>query len=123
MHRLSKPKTVARFLVLILVCLPVVSQAALDAGLLEGLSARSLGPAAVSRIGLAQYYVGSTWDAPTDTAAIYIEQARVSLDEAREALNRFMSEDVAAFGSAVDEAGIGLFAPVPPLNQILHEGG
>ncbi len=77
----------------------------------------------VSRIGMAQYYVGSTWDAPTDTAAIYIEQARVSLDEAREALNRFMSEDVAAFGSAVDEAGIGLFAPVPPLNQILHEGG
>jgi len=77
----------------------------------------------VSRIGMAQYFVGSTWDAPSDTAAIYIEQARVSLDEAREALNRFMSEDVAAFGSAVDEAGIGLFAPVPPLNQILHEGG
>ncbi len=71
----------------------------------------------VSRIGMAQYYVGSTWDAPTDTAAIYIEQARASLDEAREALNHFMSEDVAAFGNAVENAGIGLFSPVPPLQE------
>ena len=70
-----------------------------------------------SRIELAQYYVGSTWDAPTETAAVYIELARVTLDDALEALNRFMSEDVAAFGSAVGDAGIGLFSPVPPLQS------
>jgi len=68
-----------------------------------------------NRIAMAQYYAGSTWDAPTDTAEVYIEQARTTLDDAREALNRFMSEDVAAFGSAVNDAGIGLFSPVPPL--------
>jgi hypothetical protein len=68
-----------------------------------------------NRIAMAQYYAGSTWDAPTDTAEVYIEQARTTLDGAREALNRFMSEDVAAFGSAVNDAGIGLFSPVPPL--------
>ena len=67
-----------------------------------------------NRIDMAQSYVGSTWDAPTDTAEVYIEQARATLDDAREALNRFMNEDVAAFGNAVDDAGIGLFAPTPP---------
>jgi hypothetical protein len=48
---------------------------------------------------------------------------RATLDDAREALNRFMSEDVAAFGSATEKTGIGLFTPVPPLSRILHEGG
>jgi hypothetical protein len=71
----------------------------------------------VSRIGMAQYYVGSTWDAPTNTAKVYIEQARATLNDALEALNRFMNDEVAAFGSAVDDAGIGLFSPAPPLNQ------
>ncbi len=69
----------------------------------------------ISRIRIAQYYVGSSWDAPTETAQAYIEQARTTLDETREALNRFMGEEVADFGRAVDEAGIGLFSPVPPL--------
>ncbi len=92
MHHLPRTKIKARILTLFFICLPVLSQAALDAELLEGLSARSLGP-----------------------AAVYIEQARATLDDAREALNRFMNEDVAAFGNAVDDAGIGLFAPTPPL--------
>jgi hypothetical protein len=71
----------------------------------------------INRIGMAQYYVGSTWDAPTDTAAVYIEQARATLADARAALNHFMSEDVAAFSKAVDDAGIGLFSPIPPLQE------
>jgi len=69
----------------------------------------------VNRIAMAQYYAGSTWDAPTDTALVYIAQARVTLNDALEALNRFMNEDVAAFGDAVNNAGIGLFSPAPPL--------
>jgi photosystem II stability/assembly factor-like uncharacterized protein len=69
----------------------------------------------INLINSAQYYVGSTWDAPTATAEIYINQAQVALDVARNALNHFMDEEVAAFGRAVDNAGIGLFSPLPPL--------
>jgi hypothetical protein len=68
-----------------------------------------------NRIGMAQNYVGSTWDAPTDTAEVYVEQARVALDDALEALNQFMAGEVTAFGQAADEAGIGLFSTVTPL--------
>ena len=77
----------------------------------------------INQIGMAQYYVGSTWDAPTDTAAVYIEQARAALADARAALNLFMSEDVAAFGKAVDDAGIGLFSPIPPLQERSEKPG
>ncbi len=69
----------------------------------------------INRIEMAQFYVGSTWDAPTETAQIYIDQARAALDGAREELNRYMNEEIAAFGIAVDKAGIGLFSPVTPL--------
>ena len=48
MHHLFNTTTLARFLVFFLVGLPAMSQAALDADLLDGLAARSLGPAAVS---------------------------------------------------------------------------
>lgn len=68
-----------------------------------------------NQINLAQFYVGSSWDVPSQTAELHIERAQAALDDALEALNRFMSEDVAAFGRAVGEAGIGLFSPVPPL--------
>ncbi len=69
----------------------------------------------INQIASAQYYVGSTWDAPTATAEIYINQAQVALDVARDALNHFMNEEAAAFGRALDNAGIGLFSPHPPL--------
>jgi hypothetical protein len=56
-------------------------------------------------LGLAQFYLGRSQDAPTPTALVYIDHARQALDQGLEALNRFMSEDLAAFSQAVDRAG------------------
>jgi photosystem II stability/assembly factor-like uncharacterized protein len=77
----------------------------------------------VNQIGMAQYYVGSTWDAPTDTAEIYVEQARAALHDALEALNHFMDKEVSTFGAAVNQAGIGLFSPVTPLQAGTQQTG
>ncbi|MDH3939903.1 MAG: hypothetical protein OET46_02850 [Xanthomonadales bacterium] len=63
-----------------------------------------------SKVGLAGYYIGSTNDAPTATAAIYLEQARVSLDTALESLERFMQQELEPFRRSMSDAGIGLFA-------------
>jgi len=65
---------------------------------------------AVNQIGLANWYVGSTNDAPTATALLYVEQARLSLDTARVALDRFMKEELEPFRQSLADAGIGLFA-------------
>ena len=78
----------------------VTSQAAIDPDLLEGLSARTLGPAAVSGrisaidvvssnpnhivIGMAQSYVGSSSNAPTSTAETYMDLARQALSRGLE---------------------------------------
>ena len=77
----------------------------------------------VNRIGMAQNYVGSTWDAPTDTAEVYVEQARAALDDALEALNQFMAGEVTAFAKAADQAGISLFSPVTPLQAGTQQTG
>jgi photosystem II stability/assembly factor-like uncharacterized protein len=68
-------------------------------------------------LGLAQFYLGRSQDAPTPTALVYIDHARQALDQGLEALNRFMSEDLAAFSQAVDRAGIGLFKATAPLES------
>jgi hypothetical protein len=65
---------------------------------------------AVSQIGLATYYVGSSSHAPTETARTYIELARRSLDEATTAVDRFMDGELAAFRESLAESGIGLFS-------------
>jgi hypothetical protein len=64
---------------------------------------------AVSRIGLAMYYVASSHDAPTETAEVYIDLARRSLDEAVQAVDQFMNIDLPAFRLSLSDAGIGLF--------------
>ncbi len=64
---------------------------------------------AVSRIGLARYYVSSSQEAPTETAEVYIELARRSLDEAVQAVDQFMNIDLPAFRLSLSDAGIGLF--------------
>jgi photosystem II stability/assembly factor-like uncharacterized protein len=62
-----------------------------------------------NQIGLAMYYVGSSVDAPTPTARIYVDQARRALDEAVKAVDDFMNSELDAFSRALSEAGIGLF--------------
>jgi hypothetical protein len=63
-----------------------------------------------NRIGMAMYYVGSTRDAPTPTARVYVEQARQDLDAATAAVDLFMAGELEAFRQALSDAGIGLFA-------------
>ena len=64
----------------------------------------------VNRVGMAMYYVGSSADAPTATAEVYIATARKALDEALQAVDVYMDGDLAAFSQALADAGIGLFA-------------
>jgi photosystem II stability/assembly factor-like uncharacterized protein len=68
----------------------------------------------VNRIGLAMGYVGSSLDAPTPTAEVYVEAARQSLAAATAELQRFEAADLAEFSSAVDAAGVGLFGSAGP---------
>jgi hypothetical protein len=63
-----------------------------------------------SRIGRATHYVGSTRDAPTQTAQVYVEQARTSLASALAAVDRFMAEELEPFRQSLSDAGVGLFA-------------
>ena len=63
----------------------------------------------LNQVFMARYYVGSSNDAPTSTARVYVEHARQSLEEAETDLDRFLSTDLADFSRAVADAGIGLF--------------
>lgn len=71
-------------------------------------------------IGMAQSYVGSSANAPTPTAEVYIELARQAMDQGLESLERFMNEDLARFIEAVEEAGIGLFKSPVSVGQGNH---
>jgi hypothetical protein len=59
--------------------------------------------------------VGSSWAAPTPTFKAYMEEAERSVGETLEVLNKLFAEDVASFRQKVDEAKIGLLAPVAPI--------
>jgi photosystem II stability/assembly factor-like uncharacterized protein len=63
-----------------------------------------------SRIGMARRYVGSTVDAPTVTAKVYIDLARQSLDDAVKAVDNYMSGELDRFSQSLSDAGIGLFS-------------
>jgi len=68
----------------------------------------------LSRIGMAQYYVGSRSGAPSETAAKYIALAEQSLSEAQATLDGFMATELANFERSVQAAGVGLFSGVLP---------
>jgi len=68
----------------------------------------------VNQIGMAQYYIGSSTDAPTATAKVYVDLANRSLKEAEAAVEQFMTSDLADFRSAVAAAGIELFGTTLP---------
>jgi photosystem II stability/assembly factor-like uncharacterized protein len=62
------------------------------------------------KIQLAMNYVGSTRDAPTATASVYIDLARESLEQAVAAVDEYMNGDLSAFRQSLANAGIGLFS-------------
>jgi len=70
----------------------------------------------VNRLRLAQIYVGSTLDVPSDAAETYVQIARNAVDDGLSELNRFLSGDLAEFRNAVDSAGIRLLSDTEPLS-------
>jgi hypothetical protein len=58
---------------------------------------------------LAGYYPGSTIDAPTVTAKVYIDLAQQALDDAVKVVDNYRSGELDAFSQSLSGAGIGLF--------------
>jgi photosystem II stability/assembly factor-like uncharacterized protein len=69
----------------------------------------------LSKIGRASAYMVSTGAAPTSTSLAAREKAEQSLEEAKTAVNDYMTGDLANFREAVDAAGIGLLKEAEPL--------
>jgi len=65
-----------------------------------------------SKVSLAQGYVASTIDAPSEAARTYIELARNSVDEGLAALNDFIGGELEDVRKAVEQAGIGLLSDI-----------
>ena len=70
-----------------------------------------------SDIGLAGFYVGSTYDAPSATAKIWMEKARVALAKGLTAVDAFYGEEVTALRGQAAELDLGLLKPVDPLGE------
>lgn len=62
----------------------------------------------MSRIGTAQYYLGSSLDAATPASAAFVQLAQNELDSAIAELNSFFAGPLAKFRTEVNAAGIGL---------------
>jgi hypothetical protein len=72
---------------------------------------------AVNRIGIAQYYIGSSLDAPTPASAAYVQLAENALQLALKGLNGLLAGDLASYRADVAAAGIGLLSAADPLNR------
>ncbi len=62
----------------------------------------------LNRIGLAQYYVGSSLDAASPAAHVYVELAQTHLDLGLQQVNSFIDNELAALRTSVEAAGVGL---------------
>ncbi len=72
---------------------------------------------ASTRISTAQYYIGSSLDAPTPASAAFVELAQTTLDSALADLNAFLGGPLQDFRSAVDEAGVGLLSNTTAISR------
>lgn len=70
-----------------------------------------------SDIGLAGFFINSTYDAPSSTAEISMEKARVALAKGLRAVDAFFAEDVAALRDQAAELDLTLLKPVDPLGD------
>ncbi|MEJ8566728.1 WD40/YVTN/BNR-like repeat-containing protein [Elongatibacter sediminis] len=69
----------------------------------------------VNRIGTAQFYVGSTLDAPAPASQDYVELARQTLDDGLSRLNALLGGEITDFRSEVESAGIALLSAAQPV--------
>ncbi len=65
------------------------------------------------RLGLAQFYVGSTYDRPSEAALDQIGRAERTLETVTGDLNRVLSEDLPSLRDAAASAGVGLLSQAP----------
>ena len=70
-----------------------------------------------SGIGMARFYVGSSANAPSPTALVYVDKARRMLEAGLSLVNKFMENEVSNFRQSVSESGIQLLKDSEPLNM------
>jgi hypothetical protein len=71
----------------------------------------------ISRIGTAQYYIGSSLDAATPGSAAFVELAENSTDAALADLNAFLSGPLQEFREAISTAGVGLLSDAEAVSR------
>jgi photosystem II stability/assembly factor-like uncharacterized protein len=70
---------------------------------------------ALSRIGLAQMFLSSSWEAPSPSALAYLGRAERDVQKVLVDFNRFFADDVAAFRKDVDVQQLRLLPSKEPL--------
>ena len=70
----------------------------------------------VSKVEMAQTYVGSTYDTPSAAAETYMQIAHDSVNDGLSELNSFISGELENFRKAVNTAGIGLLSDTEPVS-------
>ena len=65
-----------------------------------------------NKIGMAQFYVGSSIGVPTSTAKTYVDIAKAATSEVIASINEFLGGELQEYRAAVEAAGIGLLADV-----------
>ena len=70
-----------------------------------------------SIINMAQFYVGSTYDAPNASSRHYVDKARRATARISAEIDDYIGSDVAAFRDAVARSDIGLLSVVDDVNE------
>jgi len=70
-----------------------------------------------TRIGMAQFYVGSSLDAATPASNAFVQLAQNELDSATAELNAFLAGPLAKFRADVNAAGIGLLTDTAAIGR------
>jgi hypothetical protein len=66
-----------------------------------------------NQLGLAQFYIGSSFGAPTPAARVYVDNARAVVEAGIQSVNDYLDGDFKAFREQVEQAGIGLLQAEP----------
>ncbi len=69
----------------------------------------------LSKVGVAGWFIGSSWEEPSPEQLGYLKEAEKSLRKVLTDFNRLFDERVTAFRKRVEAAGIELFPPFEPL--------
>ncbi|HET6564718.1 MAG TPA: hypothetical protein VFG52_04835, partial [Xanthomonadales bacterium] len=70
-----------------------------------------------TRIGTAQYYIGSSLDAASPASEAFVKLAQTELDSALAELNAFLSGPLQQFRDAVNQAGVGLLSDTSAISR------